>query len=627
MKFKLFLVTFLLATTCVFSQGINYKALIKDGGGNVVASQSITIQFKILQGGSTNVYQETHVPTTDANGIIIINIGEGTIDSGVFANIDWGTDDHYLNVQINTGGGFIDMGTTQFMAVPYALTAANAATNINELSDGKSDRDDIFNGSSIFLGNDAGGNDDGTNNRNVGIGFKALHNNFSGSDNTANGYAALFVNFTGFGNTANGFEALYSNNSGSGNTASGSAALHNNGTGNFNTANGYLALYSNSGSGNTANGYKALFSNEVSYNTANGFEALYFNTEGSNNVATGSLALRSNITGNSNTAVGFNALSLNTTGSFNTTIGYAALYNNKTSFNTAIGSSSLFSNTLGVANAATGYEALYSNITGNHNTANGKEALYNNIDGHWNTAMGSGALQDNISGDMNTAIGFTALYTNTSGGENTAVGRTALFSNDDGSANTATGKSALYNNTSGDGNTAFGYKALLDLTAGSNNIAIGYIAQVPSSTDSNQIRMGNTAISNAYIQVAWDITSDKRWKENIRKLPYGLAVVKQLKPVDYIRKNNDSKTREMGFIAQDVEALLTKIGYTDQGFLHKDDKGFMSLRYNDFIALLTKAIQEQQELIESQSEEIKALKSDFNRRLKRLERLLNTTQK
>ena len=78
------------------------------------------------------------------------------------------------------------------------------------------------------------------------------------------------------------------------------------------------------------------------------------------------------------------------------------------------------------------------------------------------------------------------------------------------------------------------------------------------------------------------------------------------------------KTREMGFIAQDVEALLTKIGYKDQGFLHKDDNGFMSLRYNDFIALLTKAIQEQQEIIENQNTKIETI-------LKRVEQLEATS--
>jgi len=40
------------------------------------------------------------------------------------------------------------------------------------------------------------------------------------------------------------------------------------------------------------------------------------------------------------------------------------------------------------------------------------------------------------------------------------------------------------------------------------------------------------------------------------------------------------------------------LGYDDQGFLTKDDEGRISLRYNDLIALHTKGMQEQQQIIE-----------------------------
>ncbi|GGG44464.1 tail fiber domain-containing protein [Bizionia arctica] len=104
--------------------GINYKAVIKDDLGNVIANDLIQIQFTILAGAS-NVYRETHSPTTDSNGIVMVNIGEGTLISGNFTSIDWGSDDHFLNVQLNTGTGLTDMGTTQFKTVPYAITAGN----------------------------------------------------------------------------------------------------------------------------------------------------------------------------------------------------------------------------------------------------------------------------------------------------------------------------------------------------------------------------------------------------------------------------------------------------------------------------------------------------------------------
>lgn len=113
-------------TTFSQSSSINYKALIKDGSGDIVASTPIDVTFIILD-GAVNVYEETHAPTTDANGIVILNIGEGTPVTGTFSAIDWSSNDHYLNVQMDTGGGLQDMGTTAFKAVPYAMHAQTAS--------------------------------------------------------------------------------------------------------------------------------------------------------------------------------------------------------------------------------------------------------------------------------------------------------------------------------------------------------------------------------------------------------------------------------------------------------------------------------------------------------------------
>lgn len=126
MKTKITLLILLLGIIGYAQNGINYKAVIKDDNGNVLANDNIFIQFAILEGGTTNVYTETHSPSTDANGIIIVDIGEGIPTSGNFSNIDWDSDDYLLNVQVNTGSGFVDMGTTQFKSVPYAKSAENA---------------------------------------------------------------------------------------------------------------------------------------------------------------------------------------------------------------------------------------------------------------------------------------------------------------------------------------------------------------------------------------------------------------------------------------------------------------------------------------------------------------------
>ncbi|WP_139205247.1 hypothetical protein [Algibacter pectinivorans] len=127
MKTKMTLLIMFLTTMTFAQKGINYKAIITDGSGNLIANTQIEVQFNILKSAAqTNVYSEIHEPTTDDKGIIVINIGEGTLNTGSpdFTSIEWGIDTHFLNVLIDKGDGLVDMGTTEFKAVPYALNVA-----------------------------------------------------------------------------------------------------------------------------------------------------------------------------------------------------------------------------------------------------------------------------------------------------------------------------------------------------------------------------------------------------------------------------------------------------------------------------------------------------------------------
>lgn len=663
------LITLCIALPSLFAQSpeaFNYQAIARDAGSTELVNQNIGIQFQLHQSTAvgTVVYSETHSPTTNAIGLFNLAVGNGAPTVGVFSDIDWSTGPFFLELGIEPTGGtsYVSIGTQQLLSVPYALHAktadsftetdpvfgASVAAGItspdtsywnNKLSteiDGSVTNElqnisltgnslAITNGSTIDLsdidnnswsktgnaGTDPASNFIGTTDdqalifkvKNIKAGeitSETKRNTFygyetgtstSGSINTAIGYRSYkSITSTGNSNTAVGAYTLADNTTGYSNTAVGSGALSSNTTGHQNIAVGYEALKNNT---------------TGVWNIAVGISALEENTTGSSNIAVGVLALANNTTGSDNTALGINALRANTTGTQNT----------------AVGRSVLISNSTGVANTANGYEALSSNTTGNHNTAIGSEAGHNNHDGQRNTSVGSAALQDNYSGNDNTAIGFTALQNNNSGDDNTAIGRTALFSNSGGDANTAIGRSALYYNTWGHQNTAVGRNSLINVAGGSNNIGLGYDAQVPTATGSNQVRIGNTSVSYAGIQVGWSITSDETWKEQIRELPYGLDMVMQLKPVDYNRKNNESKTREMGFVAQDVEVLLKEMAYDDQRFLTVDDNGNLSLRYNDFIALLTRAVQEQQQIIEQQSSEIELQNKNYEKLLNRIELL------
>lgn len=198
---------------------------------------------------------------------------------------------------------------------------AVGSKKIDDLSDAKSDNT----GSSIFLGIDAGSMDDGTDNRNVGIGFNALNSNVGGERNTATGFHTLYGNTTGTNNTAFGYKALENNidthsntaigsqsltvNTGAWNTATGSQTLKANISGIKNTANGFQALNKNiDGESNTASGTNALYNNLTGdYNTANGEESLLNLTGGNDNVAIGSFSGKTLTNANRNVFIGVNS--------------------------------------------------------------------------------------------------------------------------------------------------------------------------------------------------------------------------------------------------------------------------------------------------------------------------------
>ena len=259
-----------------------------------------------------------------------------------------------------------------------------------------------------------------------------------------------------------------------------------------------------------------------------------------------------------------------------------------------------------------GYQSGNSNSGNNYNTGIGQQSLFSNTTGTENTASGVNALYYNTTGYSNTASGASALYSNTTGSSNTASGRNALYANTTGFFNTASGIQALYLNTTGNYNTANGQSAGSLITTGSNNIAIGYDAQVANAAGNNQIRIGDANILLATTQINWSTTSDKRWKSDIQPSNLGLDFISKLKPVSYTRNNDERKKREYGFIAQDLEETLNASGAADNGIISKDDAGMYGVRYNDLMAPMVKAIQEQQELIKTMNKKMGAMQKEID---------------
>ncbi|MBC8487186.1 MAG: hypothetical protein H8D45_14250, partial [Bacteroidetes bacterium] len=487
-------------------------------------------------------------------------------------DIDWGGDSYFLQIEMDATGGtnYQLMGTSQLLSVPYSLysesTGNAGATEINELTDGRTL------GNSVFLGSGAGINDNG--NFNVAVGINALKSN-TGGNNTAIGYNALIDNNSGYNNTAIGNNALSYNTSGIENTANGMAALFKNKTGYQNTAKGCMALYSNiSGIRNTAIGYYTLFSNTIgNYNTVLGTYAEQLNVEGSNNTIVGYGAGHGATTHNKsgNVFLGYQAgywetgsdilyienssgipliwgdfandtLRINGTLDVNNAFHFplsdgtneqvlktdgngvltwnddivGAFQINDLSDGRTIGNSVFLGNAAGAnddgtnnRNVAVGDSALNANTSGYNNTANGFQTLYSNTEGYMNTANGYQALFSNTEGDRNTAIGYQALKNDTTGYHNNAIGFQALFYNTIGIYNTANGYQSLRNNTTGDKNTAIGYAANYWNQEGSNNTIIGFQAGLGTGAHnkSGNVFLGYQAGFN-------DTTDNKLYIEN-----------------------------------------------------------------------------------------------------------------
>lgn len=123
----------LVATATMKAQtGINYQAVVRNSDGEILKNQNVELKFSVLKGSTsgTEVYAETHSLTTNNFGNVVAIIGQGTATTGTFTSIEWGNDKHFLNVKVDG----TDMGTTQFMSVPYAINAesANQTKMINE---------------------------------------------------------------------------------------------------------------------------------------------------------------------------------------------------------------------------------------------------------------------------------------------------------------------------------------------------------------------------------------------------------------------------------------------------------------------------------------------------------------
>jgi hypothetical protein len=251
----------------------------------------------------------------------------------------------------------------------------------------------------------------------------------------------------------------------------------------------------------------------------------------------------------------------------------------------------------------------------------------------WNTAskglasFSSGA-ETKASGTYSTAMGYQTIASDQ---YTTAMGRASIASGMDAMS--------LGNNTTASGNSSFaiGYQttaqSFLSLVIGRWNTLGGQSASSWAPTDYLLVA-GNggddgsrsnalTLLKNGNMTVAGDVTasgslltSDKRLKENIVDIKYGLYDVLKLRPVSFTWKDKPESTLRLGLVAQEVQTIIGEVVEA-----RNDPEKTLGIRYTDLIPVLIKSIQEQQLIIESQKKKNEDLEMQLEQVLNRLERL------
>ncbi len=116
-------------------EGFNYQAVLRNASGSLMASTNVGVKLSIINGSASSttvLYSEARTVTTTAQGLLNIQVGDGTATTttGNLATLNWLDSNKFLKVEIDPAGGtsYADFGTTQLLNVPYALQSKQAST-------------------------------------------------------------------------------------------------------------------------------------------------------------------------------------------------------------------------------------------------------------------------------------------------------------------------------------------------------------------------------------------------------------------------------------------------------------------------------------------------------------------
>jgi len=113
-------------------QKMSYQAIIRNSNDSLLISTPVGMRISLVQGtpSGTVVFSETQAATTNANGLVSLQIGMGTVVTGTFACIDWAAGPYYVKTETDLTGGtnYTIISSNELLSVPYALFSANGPT-------------------------------------------------------------------------------------------------------------------------------------------------------------------------------------------------------------------------------------------------------------------------------------------------------------------------------------------------------------------------------------------------------------------------------------------------------------------------------------------------------------------
>jgi uncharacterized protein (TIGR02145 family) len=133
---SVFLFAGLLVSYICYSQVpalIPYQAVARNASGQPLSNATISARFSIHNEAfnGTVVWQEVQSVNTNSLGLFTSQLGS----TNSLASINWEVGSKFLQVELDLGNGYIEIGTQQLLSVPYALHAGNVPLEVSTSGD------------------------------------------------------------------------------------------------------------------------------------------------------------------------------------------------------------------------------------------------------------------------------------------------------------------------------------------------------------------------------------------------------------------------------------------------------------------------------------------------------------